>query len=183
MNVTDYRAERVALEAHLPAAVEQLGWAGSLVGPMRIVGRRVMLAAQLFPSVHALRQEQGWPPVLDRVEVATWSWPEFRGKAPMPAVMLWGAIVPARYWATARFAAAPFTEMCPTAVLMPRSARRPCVPDGPLLSGAGVVVADEHGVDVLREPARWATLRAEATYHRLALEHIYDRLLQQDGAP
>lgn len=177
----DSPPDLIGLDRYVTDAVALLGWdEGTTLGPIRLMARRVFVVAQLFPAVHQYRQETGWPPVEDKTTIETWTWPENRQRAPQPAVLVRGVLAPARYWGTARFAAAPFFDMGPVAVLVPRS-QRPCVPDGYYLGKLGVVLGADHGVDVLRGAGGQPTLQVRSVAHRVALEGIYARLLRDQG--
>lgn len=101
------------------AAAGALGWAGVVLPPMVLLGRRVVVVARLLDDVHERRVRTGWAPVTDRVSVATWSWPEMQHLVPSAAVTLSGVIAPARHWRTGLTSAAPFAALCPTALLLP----------------------------------------------------------------
>lgn len=167
------------LDQHLPAAVELLGWDGQLVGPLRVFGRRIVTCARLLTGVHTHRVAASLTPVIDKTEAAIWAWPEMRHRIPPPAVQLVGVIAPGRHWRTARMSVAPFTGMCPTAVLLPREvARRACVPDCTYAGrDMGVVVVDEHGaVDVWRNRPVVFDHAPTEVLERWVLELVYDRL-------
>lgn len=101
------------------AAVGALGWAGAVLPPAVLLGRRVVVVAELLIEVHDQRRACGWGPVTDRTSVSTWDWPEMQRLAPPPAVWLRGILAPARHWRTGLAAAAPFRALCPTALLLP----------------------------------------------------------------
>ncbi|MGH3977820.1 MAG: hypothetical protein ACRDRZ_02275 [Pseudonocardiaceae bacterium] len=117
--------EVLAAPEHLaaPAAIV-LGWEGAVLPPAVLLGRRVVVVAELVAEAHAHRAETGWPPVTDRMSVATWSWSEMEQLAPPPAVRLRGVIAPARHWRTGLTAAVPFTGVCATALLLPADVAR-----------------------------------------------------------
>jgi hypothetical protein len=101
------------------AAVGALGWDGVVLPPMVLLGRRVVVVANLINEVHERRISSGWGPVTDRVSVSTWNWSEMQHLVPPPAVQLSGVIAPARHWRTGLTGAAPFAGLCATALLLP----------------------------------------------------------------
>lgn len=139
------------------AAVGALGWSGAVLPPAALLGRRVVVVAELRPEIHDQRKACGWGPVTDRVSVSTWGWPEMARLTPPPAVRLRGILAPARHWRTGLTAVAPFLEMCPTALLLPpdvaRDVRCLAYADhyGPtIVAAAGRY--DPDAVDVVRTP-------------------------------
>jgi hypothetical protein len=176
----DHNAEKLALEAHIPAAVGLLRWEGTLVGPVRVAGRRVFAVVSLIGPVHEHRVEIGWGPVVDRTEIAIHSEIAQLGALPPVAVQLVGVIAPVRHMSTARHSVFPFSMMCSAAVVMRRvTSRSVCVPTGGLLGRLGVVSVDERGsVDVLRDPlAPYRCPPQYEVYRRWVLEVMYERVL------
>ncbi|GAA4856634.1 hypothetical protein [Saccharopolyspora rosea] len=102
-------------------AAETLGWPGSVLTPLRILGRHVVPVAELVPEAHAERVCFGSDPVLDRAETATWVWPEMDGRVPPPAARVTGMLAPARHWRSALTAAVPFARFTSTAIVVPKS--------------------------------------------------------------
>ncbi len=102
-------------------AVGALGWQGSILPPVKLLGRRVVPVAELVPEAHAERLCVGSGPVLDRTEIATWVWPEMDDRVPPPAAKITGVLAPARHWRTALTAAVPFARFATTAIVVPRS--------------------------------------------------------------
>lgn len=167
-----------------PQAVRLLDWDGVLLPPMTLLGRTVVVLAELLPDAHAERLALGCGPVTDRTTVSTWVWPEMVDRVPPPAVCLRGVLAPARHWRTALVAAAPFGKLCDVGIVVPESAaetadfRQNCLPR-----------AVEHGVEVLTasaqgtvslvqhaEPAR-ETQTIEPAVYRWMNELIYEKLL------
>ncbi|MDQ3905722.1 MAG: hypothetical protein M3300_09835 [Actinomycetota bacterium] len=167
------------------AAASALGWDGVVLPPMVLLGRRVVVVADLLGDVHERRMRSGWRPVTDRVSVSTWDWPEMRHLVPPSAVQLRGIIASARHWRTGLTGAAPFAGMCPTALLLPAHIARnvECLSHaeyyGPtVLAAAGPHDVDPDAVDVVhvgRTRAVPPTLPAVTT--RWVYEMVYDRLL------
>ena len=166
-------------------AVGVLGWDGVVLPPMVLLGRRVVVVADLIGDVHERRVSLGWRPMIDRMSVSTWDWPEMQHLVPVPAVRLNGIIAPARHWRTGLIGAAPFAELCPTALLLPAHIARnvECLSHaehyGPtVLAAAGPLDVDPEAVDVVYtgRPRAVTTTRLTAT-SRWVHELIYDRLL------
>lgn len=166
------------------AAVGALGWAGAVLPPAALLGRRVVVVAELRADVHDQRMACGWGPVTDRASVSTWDWPELRCLAPPPAVRLCGILAPARHWRTGLAAAAPFLTLCPTALLLPPHIAR----DARCLAYAAhygpTVIADagrhDPGAVDLVQTGRVGSAPATApnTISRWVHELIYDRMLR-----
>jgi hypothetical protein len=180
-------AEVLSAPDHLArAAVGALGWDGVVLPPLVLLGRRVVVVANLIGDVHERRVSSGWGPVTDRVSVSTWDWPEIQHLVPTPAVQLSGIIAPARHWRTGLTGAAPFAGLCPTALLLPAHIARniECLTHaeyyGPtVLAAAGPHDVDHEAVDVVhvgRSCCPVATTRSTAT-SRWVHEMVYDRLL------
>jgi hypothetical protein len=167
------------------AAASALGWEGVVLPPMVLLGRRVVVVAQLLGDVHEYRMSAGWRPVTDRVSVSTWDWPEMRHLVPPPAVRLAGIIAPARHWRTGLTGAAPFAGLCPTALLLPAHIARnvECLAHaeyyGPtVLAAAGPHDVDPDAVDVVHAGrARVVATTPLTTTTRWVHEMVYDRLL------
>ncbi|MGH3940364.1 MAG: hypothetical protein ACRDTG_17360 [Pseudonocardiaceae bacterium] len=165
------------------AAVGALDWSGTVLPPAALLGRRVVVVAELRPEVHAQRKACGWGPVTDRVSVSTWGWPEMARVAPPPAVRLHGILAPARHWRTGLTAVAPFLGMCPTALLLPPDVARDirCLAYADRYGPTIVAAAgryDPDGVDVVRTP-RIGSFPATPPnpLSRWLHELVYDRLL------
>jgi hypothetical protein len=166
-------------------AVDALGWDGVVLPPMVLLGRRVVVIANLLGDVHKRRIHSGWGPVTDRVSISTWDWPEMQHLVPAPAVQLSGIIAPARHWRTGLTGAAPFAALCPTALLLPAHIARnvECLRHaayyGPtVLAAAGPHDVDPDAVDVVHvgRSCPGATACATPTT-RWVHEMVYDRLL------
>jgi hypothetical protein len=179
-------AEVLSAPDHLAcAAADALGWDGVVLPPMVLLGRRVVVVANLIGDTHERRISSGWGPVTDRVSVSTWDWPEMQHLVPTPAVALSGIIAPARHWRTGLTGAAPFAGLCPTALLLPAHIARniECLSHaeyyGPtVLAAAGPHDVDPEAVDVVHvgrsRPVVTTPPRATS---RWVHEMVYDRLL------
>jgi hypothetical protein len=186
-HITAADAEVLCAPEHLAeAAVEALGWPGVVLPPAALLGRRVVVVAALLPEVHERRIRSGWSPVTDRMSIATWHWPEMRRVVPPPAVRLSGILAPARHWRTGLAAAAPFTGLCATALLLPShiardvECRTHAAHHGPtVLAAADPHDLDPDAVDVV-QAGRPAPLRDSppSAVSRWVHELVYDRLLR-----
>lgn len=125
-------------------AADALGWAGSVLPPVKMLGRHVVPVAELVPDAHAERLCFGSEPVLDRAEIATWVWPEMDGRVPPPGAHLAGMLAPARHWRTALTAAVPFARFTSTAIVVPKS-----VTDANDFMSTCLIRARQFGVAVL----------------------------------
>ncbi|MGH3870877.1 MAG: hypothetical protein ACRDSR_05055 [Pseudonocardiaceae bacterium] len=178
--------EVLSAPTHLAhAAVNALGWQGVVLPPTVLLGRRVVVVANLISEVHEQRIRSGWGPVTDQVTVSTWDWPEMQQLAPPPAVALSGIIAPARHWRTGLTGAAPFAGLCATALLLPAHIARnvECLIHaehyGPtVLAAAGPHDVDREAVDVVHAgyPGPVVTSRP-ATISRWVHELVYNQLL------
>lgn len=161
-------------------AAAVLGWDGIVLPPMTLLGRRVVVVAELLVDVHFDRIAAGWAPVTDRMSVATWSWPELAGRAPEPAVLISGVLAPARHWRTALTCAAPFGGLAPTALLLPPVPARDqdCLMQADYYGCAVLASADRDLVDLV-QPGRSGRLATACSTSvcRWVYEVIYDRVL------
>lgn len=170
---------------HLAArTAELLGWGGVMLPPMTLLGRRVVMVAELITDAHAERLALGCPPVTDRTTVSTWVWPELAGMVPAPAVRLVGAIALSRHWRTALTSVVPFSRFTNTAIVVPSA-----VAEGDDFLANCLMRAGHYGVSVATAPDEGAvelTLRGrppqdfpveqEVTVRWLR-EVVYDRIL------
>jgi hypothetical protein len=165
-----------------PQVVAELGWQGSVLKPMTVLGRRVIMVAELLPEVHLERTLRGWGPVTERLSVAMWSWPELADTAPDPAVRICGVIASARHWRTALIAASPFAGLAPTAMLLPPGpAREPdCLAQADFYGAAVVATADRDRVDLVQPGRRGRLATAvSTTISRWVYEVVYDKLVAE----
>lgn len=171
------------LPDHLaPQAAAELGWDGMVLPPMTLLGRRVVIVAELLVDVHFDRLAAGWGPVTDRMSVGMWSWPELASRAPEAAVLINGVLAPARHWRTALTCAAPFGGLAPTAMLLPPGpARDPdCLSQADYYGAAVLASADRDLVDLV-QPGRTGRLATacSTTVSRWVYEVVYDRVLAE----
>lgn len=125
-------------------AVETLGWAGSVLPPVKLLGRQIIAAADLLPDAHAERLCLGSAPVLDRAEISTWVWPEMDGRVPPAAARITGVLAPARHWRSALTAAVPFSRFASAAIVVPRN-----VAVAPDFTSTCLIRARQFGIAVL----------------------------------
>ncbi|WP_407924382.1 hypothetical protein [Actinokineospora pegani] len=183
---------QLAPPVELPAGVDELaagaatalGWTGTVLPEMTLLGRRVCLVVDLLADVHAERICLGQEPVTDRASVATWAWPELAGRVPEPAVRIVGAIAVARHWRTGLANAVPFLRYSDAAVVLPTSAvlthdyLANCLPRARAF-GVAVASAEPDGLVQVDLPARTDRADAEAdSLYRWVSELAYDQVLE-----
>ncbi|WP_199440628.1 hypothetical protein [Umezawaea beigongshangensis] len=113
----------------LPASVEELaaeaavrlGWNGVVLPETVLMGRKVVVVAELIADAHAERVCVGATPEADRTTVSTWVWPEMEGRVPPSAVRIVGVLAVARHWRTGLASAVPFARFGNAAVVLPSS--------------------------------------------------------------
>lgn len=103
------------------SAAIRLGWHGVVLPEMVLMGRRVVVVAELMADAHAERVCVGAGPEADRTTVSTWVWPEMEGRVPPSAVKIVGVLAVARHWRTALASAVPFARYGNAAVVLPTS--------------------------------------------------------------
>ncbi|GAA1266837.1 hypothetical protein [Saccharothrix xinjiangensis] len=103
------------------SAAVRLGWHGVVLPEMVLMGRRVIVVAELMADAHAERLCVGAGPESDRTTVSTWVWPEMDGRVPPSAVRIVGVLAVARHWRTALASAVPFARFGNAAAVLPSS--------------------------------------------------------------
>ncbi|MEU4801457.1 hypothetical protein [Actinosynnema sp. NPDC023587] len=103
------------------AAAMRLGWHGVVLPEMVLMGRKVIVVAELLADAHAERVCLGTGPESDRTAVSTWVWPEMDGRVPPAAVRIIGVLAVARHWRTALASAVPFARFGNAAAVLPSS--------------------------------------------------------------
>lgn len=145
---TQVRPSHTELPASIGALADlsaaALSWPGSVLSPIKLLGRHVVPVAELVPDAHAERLCFGSEPVLDRTEIATWVWPEMDGRVPPPAANLVGMLAPARHWRSALTAVVPFARFTRTAIVVPKT-----VTDAADFAATCLIRARQFGVAVL----------------------------------
>ncbi|MQA15684.1 MAG: hypothetical protein GEV09_16430 [Pseudonocardiaceae bacterium] len=164
-----------------------LGWDGAVLPAAVLVGRRVVVVAELNRAAHEFRAATGWGPVTDRMSVATWSWPEMADRVPPAAVRLRGVIAPARHWRSGLAGAVPFTGLCATALLLPPGIARDtgCLRYADhygcsVLATTAASDVDDDDVDVVRAGRPGPVGSAgSTTTSRWVHEVVYEQLLAE----
>lgn len=190
-----FRSARARTAVGFSASVEQLsaasaavlGWGGTVLGPMKLLGRNVVPVAELIPDAYAERVCFGSGPVLDRAEIATWVWPEMEGRVPPPAARLTGVLAPARHWRSALTAAVPFSRFTSAAIVVPKNvALAADFVSGCLVRARqfGIAVLSADGDDVALELSGRCFADAPPVEHtavsRWVNEVVYQKLLESE---
>jgi hypothetical protein len=174
----------------LPAPPQQLaargsdllGWRGVVLPQMTLLGRKVVMVAELLPEAHAERLCLGCGPVADRVAVSTWGWPEMAGKVPPQAVRIVGAFAVARHWRTALASAVPFARyghvamLLPSSVALTRDYLANCLPRV-REHGVSVLLADPDGEVTLDVAGRTGIAPEQSSLSRWVHEVVYEKML------
>ena len=92
-----------------------LGWSGTVVPRMKLLGVRPDVVVRVDHAAHARRLATGDAPVLDRDVLATWEWPE-SVRAP-EVVRLVGALGTGTHWRRALGDAVRLSGFCPVAIV------------------------------------------------------------------
>ncbi|WP_461123733.1 hypothetical protein [Saccharothrix stipae] len=175
----------------LPGSVEELaasaalrlGWHGVVLPEMVLMGRKVIVVAELLPDAHAERLCLGAGPETDRTTVSTWVWPEMDGRVPPTAVRIVGVLAVARHWRTALASAVPFARfgnaaaVLPTSVVFTHDYLANCLPRVRRY-GVSVLLADEELQLSTDVAGRNETVPVEDTATtRWVNELVYERVL------
>ncbi|MFE9744230.1 hypothetical protein ACFYOT_04940 [Saccharothrix saharensis] len=110
-----------SVEELAASAAVRLGWHGVVLPEMVLMGRKVIVVAELLADAHAERLCLGAGPEPDRTTVSTWVWPEMDGRVPPAAVRIVGVLAVARHWRTALASAVPFARFGNAAAVLPTS--------------------------------------------------------------
>ena len=110
-----------SVEELAASAATRLGWHGVVLPEMVLMGRKVIVVAELLADAHAERLCLGAGPETDRTTVSTWVWPEMDGRVPPAAVRIVGVLAVARHWRTALASAVPFARFGNAAAVLPTS--------------------------------------------------------------
>lgn len=188
---------RVVPPVELPASVEQLareaaaqlGWNGTILSEMTMLGRKVCVVAELRTDVHAERIAMGIGPVVDRATVDTWTWPELAATAPAPAAEIIGVLAVARHWRTAMASAVPFARYGEAAMVLPSPAVLTedyvanCLPRARAY-GLAIVTADPNAmIDLDLDGHTERLLLDEDPVSRWVNEMVYEELLATVDVP
>ncbi|GAA2665782.1 MULTISPECIES: hypothetical protein [Actinosynnema] len=196
IEVTDSAKARASSAAavpipELPGSVEELasvaavrlGWHGVVLPEMVLMGRKVVVVADLIADAHAERLCLGATPEVDRATVSTWVWPEMDGRVPPAAVRIVGVLAVARHWRTALASAVPFARFGNAAAVLPASVALShdylanCLPRVRRY-GVNVLLADESSELTTDVCGRNETVPVEDTATtRWVNELVYERVL------
>ncbi|CAL9660976.1 hypothetical protein AB0A74_12100 [Saccharothrix sp. NPDC042600] len=165
------------------AAAVRLGWHGVVLPEMVLMGRKVIVVAELLADAHAERVCLGAGPETDRTTVSTWVWPEMDGRVPPAAVRIIGVLAVARHWRTALASAVPFARFGNAAAVLPSSVALThdylsnCLPRVRRY-GVSVLLADEESALSVDVAGRNETVPVEDTATtRWVNELVYEQVL------
>jgi hypothetical protein len=165
------------------SAAVRLGWHGVVLPEMVLMGRKVIVVAELLADAHAERLCLGAGPETDRTTVSTWVWPEMDGRVPPAAVRIVGVLAVARHWRTALASAVPFARfgnaaaVLPTSVVFTHDYLANCLPRVRRY-GVSVLLADEELQLSTDVAGRNETVPVEDTATtRWVNELVYERVL------
>ncbi|MEU4740294.1 hypothetical protein AB0G02_07455 [Actinosynnema sp. NPDC023658] len=172
-----------SVEELAASAAVRLGWHGVVLPEMVLMGRKVIVVAQLLADAHAERLCLGAAPETDRTTVSTWVWPEMDGRVPPAAVRIVGVLAVARHWRTALASAVPFARfgnaaaVLPTSVVFTHDYLANCLPRVRRY-GVSVLLADEELQLSTDVAGRNETVPVEDTATtRWVNELVYERVL------
>ncbi|NUT54287.1 MAG: hypothetical protein HOV94_44400 [Saccharothrix sp.] len=165
------------------SAAVRLGWHGVVLPEMVLMGRKVIVVAELLADAHAERLCLGAGPETDRTTVSTWVWPEMDGRVPPAAVRIIGVLAVARHWRTALASAVPFARfgnaaaVLPTSVVFTHDYLANCLPRVRRY-GVSVLLADEDSQLSTDVAGRNETVPVEDTATtRWVNELVYEQVL------
>lgn len=172
-----------SVEELAATAAARLGWHGVVLPEMVLMGRKVIVVAELLADAHAERLCLGAGPETDRTTVSTWVWPEMDGRVPPTAVRIVGVLAVARHWRTALASAVPFARfgnaaaVLPTSVVFTHDYLANCLPRVRRY-GVSVLLADEELQLSTDVAGRNETVPVEDTATtRWVNEIVYERVL------
>ncbi|MEV8436333.1 hypothetical protein AB0425_03080 [Actinosynnema sp. NPDC051121] len=172
-----------SVEELAASAAVRLGWHGVVLPEMVLMGRKVIVVAELLADAHAERLCLGAGPETDRTTVSTWVWPEMDGRVPPTAVRIVGVLAVARHWRTALASAVPFARfgnaaaVLPTSVVFTHDYLANCLPRVRRY-GVSVLLADEELQLSTDVAGRNETVPVEDTATtRWVNELVYERVL------
>ncbi|QQQ76491.1 hypothetical protein ACQPYE_00155 [Actinosynnema sp. CA-299493] len=172
-----------SVEELAASAAVRLGWHGVVLPEMVLMGRKVIVVAELLADAHAERLCLGAAPETDRATVSTWVWPEMDGRVPPSAVRIVGVLAVARHWRTALASAVPFARfgnaaaVLPTSVVFTHDYLANCLPRVRRY-GVSVLLADEELQLSTDVAGRNETVPVEDTATtRWVNELVYERVL------
>lgn len=168
-------------------AAAALGWHGTVLPEMTLLGRKVHVVARLRMDAHAERIATGMDPVIDRATSATWTWDELAGSAPAQAVEIVGVLALTRHWRTGLAHTVPFSRHYDAAVVLPSTVAlsadyvNNCLPRARAF-GLGLLTVNDDGLverDLLVRSER--VMHGENAISRWMNELVYEQLLAAEG--
>lgn len=147
--------DRLALALQTPhndlvRAVELLGWGGTVLPELTLLGCRVVPVVALDEDVHDARQSSGYGPQRDHDVLEIWDWPQAADHVPAAALALSGVLVRAGTWRGGLALARTWRGFGPAAVLTgPANTDETCLLEFQL-PGVGLVTTDAEGTPALR---------------------------------
>ncbi|MGH3943368.1 MAG: hypothetical protein ACRDTG_33050 [Pseudonocardiaceae bacterium] len=169
----------------LVRAVELLGWDGTVLAELTLLGCRVVPVVALDTYVHHARWSSGYGPQRDRDVLEIWDWPQAAGHVPASPLTLSGVLIRAGTWRRGLAAARTWRGFGPTSVLTgPDETDETCRLEFQL-PGVGLITTDAEGIPALRvapaagrqPPARRRVL------DRWVEETLYEHALTTDAYP
>ncbi len=163
----------------LKHAARALGWRGSLITDIDVLGARFSAVTRLRPEVHRWRTAHGWHPHTDPARLNSWSEPAEHDHVPVAAVDLVGVLVTVSKARKGLRACGSLMTLAPCAIVLPGA--HPYQP-WPLTEldfyGVGVVRSDDSGpADVVLPPEDRRSEFGATLFGRWLLEVLYCRML------
>lgn len=163
----------------LEHAARALGWRGTLITDVDVLGARFSAVTRLHPEVHRWRATHGWHPRTDPAGLHSWSEPAEHDHLPVSAVDLVGVLITVGKARKGVRACGSLMTLAPCAIVLP--AEHPYQP-WPLTEldyyGVGVVRTGPHGpADLLLSPEDRRCEFGASLFSRWLLEVLYGRML------
>jgi hypothetical protein len=155
-----------------PTTADVLGWSGTLVPRLNVLGVSVDVVVRVDRAAHAARRAG---PVLDRDVLATWEWPEVVREPEV--VRLVGVLATGTHWRRALGDAVRLSGFCAVAIVGvdDERCRLECAFAGVGLVVDGVVVVEPRGGRAVgarrRTLDRWVE---ELVYQRLIVDGVLE---------
>ena len=164
----------------LHQAASALGWRGTVVPDVAVLGHQVSAVVRVREDVHEWRSANGWPPQADPSWFRSWFEPTVHDQLPVSAVELVGGLVGESTVDRALQSCGTLMTLAPCAVVLPGPQGRE---SWPLIEldyyGIGVVAVTESGsADLLVPPEDRSTEFGPSLFGRWLLEVLYDRVLK-----
>ncbi|AHH94397.1 hypothetical protein GCM10010174_21300 [Kutzneria viridogrisea] len=170
------------MQSRAKHAVSALGWQGTVISEVAVLGQRVSAVVRLRADVHQWRTANGWPPAPDPSWFHSWFEPTFHDVVPVPAVDLVGILISESDADQALEACGTLMTLAPCAVVVPERGE---YDPWPLIEldyyGVGLVTcAGDDSASVQVQPENRAEEFGPSPFSRWLLEVLYDRLVNQD---